>query len=265
MNKSWKPNLRLAASVLAAFAAAAVYLHAQGPAFFQKIYLGTSGACVLQTGSGTPEGTLTGNICDLYLRTNGSTGTTLYVKESGTATNTGWVSRTVTEKFWLPAARCQNVTAASDWSLPTADPAVAACLTGTNTQLGTLDFADGAAALSAQRVLQLPADWTGAVDVRLTWLTTATTGSAVWQVATICTAEGESGDPAFNAASTVTDAAQGTASRYNLASITGVTTTGCAAGETMFLKVVRDPAHASDDLAATARLVGIEVTTRRAQ
>ena len=41
------------------------------------------------TGSGTPEGVVTANIGSLYLRLNGGSGSTLYVKESGTA-KTGW-------------------------------------------------------------------------------------------------------------------------------------------------------------------------------
>lgn len=40
-------------------------------------------------GSGTPEGAITANIGSVFRRTDGSTGTTLYVKESGTG-NTGW-------------------------------------------------------------------------------------------------------------------------------------------------------------------------------
>ncbi|KPK09546.1 MAG: hypothetical protein AMS20_00035 [Gemmatimonas sp. SG8_28] len=43
-------------------------------------------------GTGTPEGSVTGEIGDLFLRTDGGTDTTLYVKESGSG-NTGWVAK----------------------------------------------------------------------------------------------------------------------------------------------------------------------------
>jgi len=43
-------------------------------------------------GTGSPEGAVTAAIGSLYSRTNGSTSTTLYVKESGTG-NTGWVAK----------------------------------------------------------------------------------------------------------------------------------------------------------------------------
>lgn len=176
---------------------------------------------------------------------------------------TGNVVTTVS-KVWLEAAGCQNTTASLLWDTPTTNPAVAACVTGTNTQKGVADFAD-AANLSMQRTLLLPSDFTGAIDAKFKWFTTATTGDVVWQLATICVADGETDDPAFNTASTVTDTAKGTANQTNDASIASVTITGCAAGELLHLKLSRDSAHASDTLAATARLIGLELTLRRAQ
>lgn len=172
---------------------------------------------------------------------------------------------TLPTKLWVQAATCNNATPSAPlWSFPTSNPGVPACQTGTNTQYGTMDFADGASSLSARYHLKLPSDWTSTIDAKFVWLTSATSGNVVWQLATICVADAETGDPAFNTASTVTDAAKGTTLQLNDASITSVTTTGCAAGELMFVKVFRDPAHASDTLAATARLVGLELTYRRA-
>lgn len=162
----------------------------------------------------------------------------------------------------VPLVLCQNATAVLMVSTPTSNPAVAACVTGTNTQLGVLQFADSAS-LSFQSRLTLPTDWTGAIDVRGKWRTSATTGNVVWQVATICVADAETLDPAFNAASTATDAAKGTTVQTNDFTITGVTATGCAAGEELLLRLTRDAAHASDDLAATAELVSLSVTLRR--
>lgn len=47
-------------------------------------------AAKVRTGTGSPEGVVTGAVGDLFLRTDGGAFTTLYVKESG-AGNTGWV------------------------------------------------------------------------------------------------------------------------------------------------------------------------------
>lgn len=171
---------------------------------------------------------------------------------------------TIPRRIWFPGAGCNNTTAGSVWDLPTSNPAVPACVTGTNTQKGVLDFADGANALSAQLTYKLPSTWTGTVDANIKWFSATTTGDVVWQLATICVADAETDDPAFNTASTVTDTAKGTTNQTNDAAITTVTVTGCAAGELMHLKITRDPAHASDTHAATARLVGVELVIREA-
>lgn len=54
-------------------------------------YQPTSGVS-WRSGSGSPEGVLTGAVGALYTRTDGGASTTLYVKESGTG-NTGWVAK----------------------------------------------------------------------------------------------------------------------------------------------------------------------------
>lgn len=54
----------------------------------------TAGADVIGVyfGTGSPESVVTANVGSLYLRTDGSTTTTLYVKTSGTG-NTGWTAK----------------------------------------------------------------------------------------------------------------------------------------------------------------------------
>lgn len=55
-----------------------------------RLNLNEAGTVADLTGAGSPEGVVTAGIGTTWRRTNGSTGTTLYVKESGTG-NTGWV------------------------------------------------------------------------------------------------------------------------------------------------------------------------------
>lgn len=192
---------------------------------------------------------------------------TAYASDTVTFTNKTYDAEgtgnvlTIPRRIWFPAAGCNNATAGNIWDLPASNPAVAACKTGTNTQMGVLDFADGSN-LSAQITYALPSTWTGTVDANIKWLSSGTTGNVVWQLSTICVADAETDDPAFNTASTVTDATKGTTLQTNDAAITGVTATGCAAGELMHLKIQRDSAHASDTLAATARLIGVELVIR---
>lgn len=168
-------------------------------------------------------------------------------------------------KFYFASAGCNNTTASSFWDLPTATPAVPACVTGTNTQKGVLDFPDTAGGFSAQTNFLLPSDFTSTIDATIIWSTTATTGNIEWSLSSICTATNatETDDPAFNTPSTVVTAAPGIANRIQTSTITGLTITGCAAGEFLHLRIFRDGNDAQDTIAATARLFGIEITTRR--
>ena len=52
-----------------------------------------SGGAGILTGFGSPAGTVTANVGAIYLRLDGGTSTTLYVKESGSGTTSGWVSK----------------------------------------------------------------------------------------------------------------------------------------------------------------------------
>lgn len=45
------------------------------------------------TGIGSPEGNVKANVGWLYLRTDGGSNTTLYVKESDDGRSTGWVGK----------------------------------------------------------------------------------------------------------------------------------------------------------------------------
>lgn len=62
--------------------------------YSNELVMGGTGAVPLNisTGAGSPEGSVTAAVGSMYTDRNGSTGTTLYVKESGTG-NTGWVAK----------------------------------------------------------------------------------------------------------------------------------------------------------------------------
>ena len=47
---------------------------------------------VIKSGQGTPEANVVGSVGHIYLRSDGGANTTLYVKESGTGTDTGWAA-----------------------------------------------------------------------------------------------------------------------------------------------------------------------------
>jgi hypothetical protein len=58
---------------------------------FTRLELGEANMGIMR-GAGTPEGVVTGKVGSIFLRTDGGTSTTLYVKESGTG-NTGWAAK----------------------------------------------------------------------------------------------------------------------------------------------------------------------------
>lgn len=174
-------------------------------------------------------------------------------------------------EIFIPAASCDNATPSSNWDLPTSNAAVDACITGTNTQKGVLDFANGASALTAQITYQLPWDWASGsnIDAKVKWLSATTTNNVVWQIAIACVADAETDDPAFTDTAFAADAAKATANQTNDvpdgSTFQTITTTGsCAAGELAHIRVKRDPAHASDDHSGTARLIGVALKIRRA-
>ena len=53
----------------------------------------TGSTSSIRFGSGSPETVVTAGIGSLFLRTDGGATTTLYVKESGASTSTGWVAK----------------------------------------------------------------------------------------------------------------------------------------------------------------------------
>jgi hypothetical protein len=80
---------RIAAAILAVLALA---LPVAGQTIQGDRFTLTTGLCTESSGSGSPEGVVTGIVCDRYIRTNGSTTVPIiYIKSSGTG-NTGWVA-----------------------------------------------------------------------------------------------------------------------------------------------------------------------------
>jgi hypothetical protein len=153
----------------------------------------------------------------------------------------------------MPAANCQFGAGATSFSLRAADAPTPTCYEGTNVNLGVLQFAD--TATQAVQTMLRPEGTFTRIDLLGHWRTTATSGSVVWQVQTACAGDGDGTDPAWGTAQTIVDAAKATANQLNQFSLVGVT--ACSAGQTMWVRFFRDPAHASDNLNATAELIGL--------
>ena len=63
-----------------------------GKLMVSSVRLGLAGPSII-TGVGGPNGAVVGSPGDMYLNSSGGANTTLYVKESGNATNTGWIGK----------------------------------------------------------------------------------------------------------------------------------------------------------------------------
>lgn len=175
---------------------------------------------------------------------------------------------TTVSEINLPPVGCSGTTGGLLWDTLATNAPTATCTAGStnsNMMRGVADFPDSDGDYSIQRAIWLPDDWTGTVNASFMWRTSVTANDVVWQLQTACTADNEVDDVAWNTAQTVADTANGTANRLNTATISSVTMTGCAAGEQLRLRVLRNRTHASDSLAGVPSLANFKLKIRRAQ
>ncbi len=176
---------------------------------------------------------------------------------------------TLKTKIALPLVACAGTTGTLMWDTNATLAPTATCSAGsTETAMirGTADWPDSDGDYSVQTAFLMPDDWdtTSNLDAILLWRTSATSGDVVWQVQVACRADGEVDDVAWSTnTTTVTDTAKGTTLQLNSATITNIAKAGCAAGELMHVRVLRNRTHASDTLAAVASLGHVELTARR--
>ena len=144
----------------------------------------------------------------------------------------------------VPSAGCSGATAGPAWNLPAANAPAANCH-GTSYQFGSLDY-DDAANETATFQFMLPTGWTGNIDFTAWAFVNATSQSVKLTVATVCiAASSDILNPTFNAAQTITVTSPGTANQAFTFTQTAITTTGCAAGRLMVIKVGRDTTDTS--------------------
>jgi hypothetical protein len=195
-----------------------------------------------------------GTLSETKLKTADANGNIVDAGGSGT------LGITFPSKTYASSAICNNTVPASAWNLPTSAAPTVSCRIGTNTQEGTLNFAD---ADSAQFSLPLASDWTGAIDARLIFFSRDTRGTVIFQIATSCTATSGStvDDIAFNTADVFTTITlNATANAQWETNKTGINVTGCSPLNTLQVKISR----ATDTASSRVSVKGLELTVRRA-
>lgn len=155
---------------------------------------------------------------------------------------------------YLPAAGCNGTTAFSSFDLPASAAPAPTCY-GTSYTFGTLDF-DNAANETATFRFAIPTGL-NSLDADLLWSAASASQAAKWTIQTVCIASGSDVlNPTFNTAQTIASSST-TANTLTDAAQTGITITGCSAGNEMILKVGRD---VSDTSTATLSLRGVKLT-----
>lgn len=207
---------------------------------FNCVISGTEGACdyIRKLNAGKYWGIQNSSGTSIFKVTE-STGavTNMTIDAEGTGNTI-----TMQEEVWWDAAACQNTSAALVWNVPTANSPAPTCDTGSNTQKGYAAF-DDTTDESFETDWVLPTGFTGAIDLKFIWKAAATSGAVGWCAQLIRVPDGSTSDPAYPAQASgncVSDTAKGTTLQENLATITGITCSSCAAGDHVYVRISRD-------------------------
>lgn len=147
------------------------------------------------------------------------------------------------EVHWYPTVNCNALVPALNqgWDTDNTLQAVAGCANpGTDILNGDLTYSDASGRRDARLHLVLPADQSGAIDLRTFWSANTNAGDIEWLISTVCLGDDEPITPTFNAQQTVVDAAGSANGNLMIAGLGAVTQTGCAPGEVLVIDVARD-------------------------
>jgi len=202
-----------------------------------------------RVGSGTPEGAVSAPVGTTYHRTDGASGTSLYIKKSGTG-NTGWVG---TGSFLI---RCG---AAGTIPRTTTGCGVSSTETATNkVNYDGVDF-DSSASEYANFWEYMPADYNGGtITAEFTWTAASGSGTVIFGLQARSYADGDAIDQAFGTAQTTTDTLITATNIHYTPATSAITIAGTpTAGALTCFQVYRD---ISDTLAVDATIIAIKIT-----
>jgi len=135
-------------------------------------------------------------------------------------------------------------------------------VTGTNTKIGTLSYADGSDAIETFQPVIVPAqfDSTASITIDIYWYANATSGAVIWGHSLVPVASAESIDPAQSFTDWDADTTAAVANTVKKVSKTLTAGThGIQPGDLIFLAIRRNDGGA-DNLAAAAVIINVVIT-----
>ena len=226
--------------------------------------LGTN-TSTIRAGADTPEGTVSANVGSIFLRTNGGSATSAYVKESGTG-NTGWTAIGGGSGSALFAAFLDPRDGISPPGTSSLSVAAYSVRNGHPCMEFPASEEDSTQDDSVDFIFRVPSTFSTSNNLQVDWVWSAegaTSGNVVWIV------EVEAFGPAlidlesdsFDTAQTVTTATSGTDGNTVESGIqhTVAEFDGVAAGNLVRIRLTRNSNEALDTLAVRAQVFGVSV------
>lgn len=107
----------------------------------------------------------------------------------------------------------------------------------------------------------MPKSWNeGAVTFRPIWTFSSSSGGVVWALQAVAVSDDDPLDVAYGTEQTVADTALTVGDLHRGPESAAITIAGApVASDTVLFRIKRNPADASDTLAADARLIGVEI------
>ena len=184
-------------------------------------------------------------------------GTAVLVNTGTTTTNVPLVSDILgKETIWIPSASLFPSTTSGCATLAQVE------LTALNPELFVLDY-DGTSGEVALCVIRFPKSWNlGALQFRVYWTSSATdTDGIVWRIMARSFNDSDAINTAFSGFVEITDNAQSVANDLYVSAFSSDLTPDAAVADALtYIRVQRNPGHASDTMAEDGRLMGVEIT-----
>lgn len=181
-----------------------------------------------------------------------------------TANDCGGGGGTVTDNFWIPfggnldgnSGRIQE--GAGGWG-STAAPAAITNFNGTTYSFTGIQM--NASVLSTIYVpIRLHNNWTGTINVYIESAQGGTTGTVYYGLATSCSTSGTLlTGLTYNTAQSQLTVTPGTTLDQFTTTFSSITTTGCSAGNTLWLKIFRDGTQITDTFGASVYMLGMTI------